>query len=411
MNLSVSPPRRVSDPGAPELRLDVAIVVAAAWLLAVAVAVRVGGGWGETAVIGAWMLVGELLTVQLDEGDAIPLSHGLMLPLAVVTGAAGVVLVVGSIVLLAAAVQTPRSLRRAATGVVMRVVSALAAWGAYRGVVGVTGVHRPATALAALVAAGAALLVVEVIIRRLHDESSFGRAGGYTAVLAIGASGILMALGLHGVDGRGAMGLWAIPVFAVPALSARWAFGRLHAIRRTYDQTVQVLSVVPEMGGRVRPGHSRRVADLALDMADLLEVPRGGAVDLERAALLHALGSVTLDDGQVQVMPTPEEVATATFGVLRDETRMSGPAGLVAGMAGEPVAADDQLAADILRVAAAYETFAGGDPARARSAFGALAGSPATSARGRSASGRGDHRVLAALARVVARRSAVGARG
>lgn len=410
MNLSVAPPRRLSDPGAPELRLDVAILVAAAWVLAVMVALRVGGAWGETAIIGAWMLVGELLTVQLDEGDAIPLSHGLMLPLAVVTDAAGVALVVGSIVLIAATVQTPRSVSRAATSVVTRVISALAAWGAYRSVVGVTGTHRPATVLAALVAAGAVLLVVEVAVRRLHDESSFGRAGGYTAVLAIGASGLLMALGLHGVDGRGAMGLWAIPVFAVPALSARWAFGRLHAIRRTYDQTVQVLSVVPEMGGRVRPGHSRRVADLALEMAALLEVPRRDAVDLERAALLHALGSVTLDDAQVRVMPTPEEVATATFGVLRDETRMSGPAGLVAGMAGEPVAADDQLAADILRLAAAYEALAGGDPSRARPAFSALAAS-APDPRGRHGSGRGDHRVLAALARVVAHRSTVGVRG
>lgn len=398
MNFSINPARRISDPGAPELRLDVTIVVGVAWLIALVVATQVGGQWGELAVLGAWMVVGELLAVQLMDGTSFSLATGLLLPLIVVTGPLGVAATAGAAAALAAPARRPRSIRVVGTNIATRVTSGLVACGAYRVVMRSTGGTGSAAMLGALVAAAGALFIVELGFRYADQREPLEKDGGYAAALAVGASGLLTAVGLRGIDGVGAMGLWAVPVFAVPALSARWAFGRLHAIRRTYDQTVDVLSAVPEMGGRVRPGHSKRVASLSLDIARLVELPRAAMVDLERAALLHALGSVTLDDEEGEAPATPAQIATATYEVLQDETPLSGPASLVAGIAGRPLVDGDQLAGEILRAATAYEALAGGDPTRWRAAVGVVT------------SGREcrDRRVLAALARVVSRRALAG---
>lgn len=400
MNISVVPPRHVGDPGAPRLRADTATVLAVAAAVALVAVLGPGGRVGDVAVLGACLVAAELLVVQLTDGSTLPLSLAVLFPLLVAVGPGWIALVTATAVVLAAPGRRPRAVSSVAADVASRTVAVLSGWSAHRGVTAAAGAARPVWVLAALAAASLAVLAVELVARRLRREGSFAAAGGYSAFFAVAASGILMAVAYDGVAGRGAIGLWGVPVFAVPALSARWAFGRLHAIHRTYDQTIHVLSVVPEMGGRVRPGHSRRVADLAVDVARMLDLPRASSVDLERAALLHALGSVTLEDPDAAGTPGPHELAGATAAVLRDEARMSGPAGLVARMAGEPVelSEDDRLASEILSAAAAYEHATGGDPTRARPALDILIAPPPG----------GDRRVLAALTRVVTRRGIPG---
>lgn len=402
MNISIAPPRRVGDPGAPRLRADVLGALSVAWGAAIATAVLSHGRWADLAVLGATLVGAELLEMQLTDGTSLPLSPALLLPVAVAGDPGPIALTVAFAAVLVTPTRRPVSFAAVAGTVAARLAAALAAWASYRAVTALAPADRPASVLGSLVVAATAVLIVELGVRRVRREESFAAAGGYSAFFAVAASGLLTAVGYAGVDGRGAMGLWSVPMFAVPALSARWAFGRLHAIRRTYDQTIHVLSAVPEMGGRVRPGHSRRVADLSLDVGRMLGLPRRALADLERAALLHALGSVTFDEADLApVPPPPRELAGATVGVLGDEEHLSRPAGLVAKMAGEPVDLheEDALAAEVLKMAAAYETVAGGDPSRARMAFEVA-----------SVPGGGDRRVVLALARVVTHRTLTGRR-
>lgn len=373
MNLSIGPPRKVSDPGAPLPRAAVAVPVVLGTATATAVALAVGGAWGALAVVGATLVVAEVLSVDLLDGTRLPLGDAVLLVLlTVATGPQYALVGAGAILL---ALPARHRFRGLAPAVSERAVVAGAAyvgwWAAGLG---------PGGRLVALGGGALAVLGAHLLVRRLRHDGSFRQAGGFAAWFAVSASGVLMALAVGGTDRTGgAMGLWGLVVFAVPLLATRWAFGRLRAIRNTYDQTIRMLSSIPEMGGRVRPGHARRVAALATAIGRELSLSRQTIDDLERAALLHALGHVTLDDPEVRDRPVrADEVARATADVLLDDAGLEQPAELVAAMArtGRPGAdptSDIYLAAHALRAAAAFEDLAGGDPARVRNALARLA--------------------------------------
>lgn len=373
MNFSVGPPRKVSDPGAPLPRAAVAIPVILATAVALITALTVGGPWGALAVVGTTLVVAELLCVDLLDGTHLPLGDAVLLVL--VTAATGpqyALVVVGAVLLALPARHRLRGLAGAASERVVVAGAAYAGWW----IVGLGAGGR----LTALGGGALAVLGAHLAFRRLRREGSFRAAGGFAAWFAISASGVLMALAVEGAERTGgAMGLWGLIVFSVPVLATRWAFGRLQAIRSTYDQTIRMLSSIPEMGGRVRPGHARRVAALATAIGRELNLSRPTMDDLERAALLHSLGHVTLDDPEVRDRPVrADEVARATADVLLHDAGLEQPAELVAAMArsGRPGAdptSEVYLAAHALRAAAAFEDVAGGDPARARTALDQMA--------------------------------------
>lgn len=373
MNVSIDAPRRVSDPGAPLPRPAVAIPVTLAWVTAVATAMFVGGGWGGVAVVGAALVVAELLTVELLDGTRLSLGDSVLLvALPVATGPEYALVVAGALLLVLPARRDPR---RAMTVTLRRAVVASAAYGGWS-LAGLGAGGR----LTALGGAALAVLGAHLLVRRLRNDGSFREAGGFAAWFAVSATGALMALAVEGTERTGGgMGSWGLIVFSVPVLATRWAFGRLRAIRSTYEQTIRMLSSIPEMGGRVRPGHAKRVAALATALGRELGLSRETVVDLERAALLHSLGHVTLDDPEVRDRPVrADEVARATADVLLQDTGLEQPAELVAAMArsGRPdpdPTSDGYLAAHVLRAAAAFEETAGGDPSRTRLAVASMA--------------------------------------
>lgn len=407
LHLSVAPPRRVSDPGAPRLRADVTAILLAAVGGAVATAWAAGDAWVEVAAIGAAIVVAELLAVRLADGTQLPLSYALAFPLSVVTAPAPAAATVCAATLLAAFAQRERPALDRARSVFERTLAAMSVVAVVQAVPGVLPMTDTGSRLVSLLAGALALLVVELGLRHARGDGSFRAARGHGALFAVAASGVLMGAGYLGSDTGPAMGAWGLGVFAVPALAARWAYGRLHAIGRTYDQTIRVLSVIPEMGGRVKPGHSERVRELCLEVGRIMGLSRLALDDLERAALLHALGHVTLDDSPpTGGAPTvTREVAGATVGVLEDGITLARPAGIVARMADVSIPvppgpetsladAEERLAAEVLKAVTAYEDLAGGDPTLARPALQYVA-----SARGCV----DDRRVVAALARAVTR--------
>ena len=79
---------------------------------------------------------------------------------------------------------------------------------------------------------------------------------GRSADLALVTGGMLMSVGYRGIGGLEGMGLWGPLLFSIPLLAAWYSFERLASIRRTYEQTISALSVVPELAGLVRAGHA-----------------------------------------------------------------------------------------------------------------------------------------------------------
>jgi hypothetical protein len=183
---------------------------------------------------------------------------------------------------------------------VARNAVAAATLGAYRATADLLD-HKETVAavLTALGAAAVAQLLADLALRSVLRLGRSLSARGRLAWLAVASSGMLMAIGYRGVDGKGDVGIWGPLLFATPLLAAWYAFERLDAATLAYRQTIESLAMAPEMGGLVPPGHAQRVAALAVAMGDQLGLTPDAVNDLEMAALLHHLGEVTLDDPEV----------------------------------------------------------------------------------------------------------------
>ncbi|MGE0819997.1 MAG: HD-GYP domain-containing protein [Candidatus Nanopelagicales bacterium] len=134
---------------------------------------------------------------------------------------------------------------------------------------------------------------------------------------AIAATGILVALSYP------KMGLWALPVFAVPLLLTQFSFRRYATIQATYLQTIRSLSKVTEVGGYTETGHSRRVSRLAVTVGREMGLSQRDLDDLEYAALMHDIGQLSLSDpipGGATTMVSPldqRQIAELGAGIIR----------------------------------------------------------------------------------------------
>jgi hypothetical protein len=107
---------------------------------------------------------------------------------------------------------------------------------------------------------------------------------------ALAVSGVLIAIAAK------PLGLVALPLFLVPVVLSQFAFRRYVGIRATYGQSIRTLSRITDLAGYTHPGHSERVAELAVAMGAELGIAGRELLDLEYAALLHDLGQVALSE-------------------------------------------------------------------------------------------------------------------
>lgn len=360
------------------------------------------GRTGSLVLLGAGVVLGEILVMRLEDGSGVPLSYAVMLVLGASFPAASVIAVVvpaECVAFFVAGVQ--RSRRRRLVVVVFRVLAAAAALGAYQGVrTAVGGKETLVVLLVALAAASAALLILHEVSRYASTLSTSFDSRGRTAWLAITSSGMLMAIGYRGVDGGTSVGIWGPLLFSIPLLAAWYAFDRLDSASRTHRQTIEALALAPELGGLVRAGHATRVAATALAIGRELGLSAEDLEHLDTASLLHHLGEVILDDpSHVGAPNSPGHVAAVTAGMLREIPRLA-PAGDI--VAGEPLAHHRagseglpayHLPSQVLKVASAFDDLTAGDEARRAHAVEALYSGPGYVY---------DTRVLDALERVLA---------
>jgi hypothetical protein len=182
---------------------------------------------------------------------------------------------------------------------------------------------------------------------------------------AIGATGVLIALAAE------VMGYWALLLFALPLLVAQFSFRRYASIRATYDQTIQALSRVTEVGGYTETGHAQRVAQLSVAVGREMGLSEGDIKDLRYGALMHDIGQLSLTDpisgGATSLIARDEQRRIAEYGaeVIR-QSGMDRVAHIVEQQTepfrrpGQPFDANIPVASRIIRVANAYDDFAGG---------------------------------------------------
>lgn len=115
----------------------------------------------------------------------------------------------------------------------------------------------------------------------------------FNVFVALWAAGALFGLAYE------AIGWWAVGVAALPYLFTDGAFRRLHAAKKTYAQMMRALAQIPEVGGHTQIGHAHRTAALAAEVAIEMGLGPGETETVELAALMHAIGRVTLNEPNI----------------------------------------------------------------------------------------------------------------
>ena len=351
-------------------RLAVVVVLGAA-LAAVAELVDPGGAWASLVVLGGALVAGELLLLHPADRAALPLSYAVVLVLLRAGTAEQFAITVIGAEAVAYLLRSEATVTRRVEVTVTRLAAAAAALAVYHFVLeGATGADERTAVMLALAAAGIAEIVADDLAGMLWARRLRIATHGRSADLALVASGMLMSVGFRGIGSVEGMGLWGALLFSIPLLAAWYSFERLASIRRTYEQTIAALSVVPELAGLAREGHAERVADLSLRLGGELGLGRQDLEYLRTAALLHHLGHLCLDDPDVRGRPIePSEVTDKGAEILR-QTEYLRPAG-------DLLASNTpSLASQVLRVASAYDELTAGDESFASAAVEALYSGP-----------------------------------
>jgi hypothetical protein len=353
-----------------------------------------GGASTGLAVLGAGVLGGELFELKPARRAALPLSYAVMLVLVRAGTPAEFLVTVAAAEVVAFLLRPERSTWDRIWVTARRMAAAVAALGTYHAVAdAMRPGHETWGVLVALGAAGLAEVLVDDLLHVVRARHFYLSTHGRSADLALITSGMLMSVGYDAVSGE-SLGLWGPLLFSIPLLAAWYSFERLASIRRTYEQTIGALSVVPELAGLARTGHAGRVAELSVRLGRELHLPASELEYLRAAALLHHLGHLCLDDPVVRGRPIePSEVTDKGAEILR-ETDYLRPAG-------DLLASDTaSIGGQILRVASAFDELTAGDAAFNDAAIEALYSGPGYVY---------DARVLDALERVAVRPAAVDA--
>jgi len=330
-----------------------------------------GGSTTALAVLGAAVVGGELFLLQPAERAALPLSYAVILVLIRAASPSEFLVTVVAAEAVAFVLRPEPSMWDRIWVTARRLAAAVAALGAYHGIVDLIGDEGGRwVALIALAAAGIAEVLVDDLLHVVRARRFYLSTRGRSADLALITSGMLMSVGLNGVDGHQSIGLWGPLLFSIPLLAAWYSFERLASIRRTYEQTIGALSVVPELAGLVREGHAVRVADLSVRLGRELRLAGPDLEHLRAAALLHHLGHLCLDDPEVRGRAIePSEVMDKGAEILRQTDYLC--------PAGDLLASDTaSLGGQILRVASAYDELTGGDDSFSDAAIEALYSGP-----------------------------------
>jgi hypothetical protein len=316
-------------------------------------------------LVALGVLVGVTLTlhIQLPRGGSIPMGHAVVIAVAFQLSAAPFVLVCASALAAAIVVSGARrrdewSGRDAAVAVLGMAAAGLAAVAVHRHLPVRSSDGWAQAALLGVMAIGSAHVAVDLALGRRSAAWSWRAAAPVYAALISSAALIAMATG------------WLLVFAALPLMITWYSFERYAAARRTYEQTIQALGIVPELAGHVAIGHGERTAAYVRALAVALDLAPEKREHVIVAARLHHVGHVAVPDCE-ETRPAIEDsiVATASARILRLSGFLPEIADLVEALAAPR--ADDAVVA-LLRVASAFDDLVGEDADRARGALAIL---------------------------------------
>jgi hypothetical protein len=210
--------------------------------------------------------------------------------------------------------------------------------------------------------------------RRLHTDVRVGPvAAGWLVYVALLCGAALLAIAYD-------QGPWTAVVAASPLLLTRFSFQRYSLARRTYDQTIQALAIVPELAGHASIGHGERTGAYAELIADEMRLDGTAARRLTIASRLHHIGHLSLPDMDADGVGAPNfaEVSWLGGGILRETKFLAEVAELLEAGAladlGQRPARHLAIETAVLQVASDFDDYVGDDPARVDDALALVAG-------------------------------------
>lgn len=124
---------------------------------------------------------------------------------------------------------------------------------------------------------------------RLRDEIA-KKFWTITYLILLAPIGVLLA-GLYNWQG-----IFPIILFWGPILFARRAFEQSVQAKQTFQETILAFSLAVEAKDPYTNGHSHRVAEIAVGIANQMRIPKANIEALQSAAILHDIGKIGVRD-------------------------------------------------------------------------------------------------------------------
>ena len=283
----------------------------ASGVLIVAILAVFGGFHGvELAALTVVTAVSLLLDVHLPQGGSVPLGYAVLIALAYLLPGGDYLLVVLFSVLLALPVLNHRlgALGTGTTGLRWLLAALTAGVTAHLVAgLGLGGDHNTKI-LVCVVLGGVSFLTADLLTARFASvpgEERVNAGSAWPVYVTLLSAAALLALADRFEHGGSTGSPWLSAIAFCPLLITRFSFERYAQASSTYRQTIQALSIVPEVAGMSRPGHGERTAVYAATLADELGVVGEDRERVITAARLHRIGFICLDDEEEEA---PESV-------------------------------------------------------------------------------------------------------
>ena len=134
------------------------------------------------------------------------------------------------------------------------------------------------------------ILLMTIIEKGSFKEVLTSHFWAIRNMLAIAPLGVIIALAFLN------FGKFAVILFFVPLLLARYSFKLYMDMRHIYFETIKALSNAMEAKDKYTNGHSYRVADYAVGIADQMNLSSNRVDQVRTAAILHDIGKIGIAD-------------------------------------------------------------------------------------------------------------------
>jgi hypothetical protein len=359
-------------------RVDAAVLRgsmrSAAVALATAAVLAFVEGWSGVGhlTLAAVVAIGMLLDVDLPQGGSVPMGHALVMGLAYAMPSDEFALVTALGLLLCLPVLARRhgsdTAARRTFGFLLAASASGAVGAGFRWALP-AGVdpYAPKAALLGLLLGGIGYLAVDLLVSLRHTTAERRSLADWQVYVSLLCAAALLGMAYH-------EGWWMLLFAALPLLMTRFSFQRYSTARRTYQQTIQALAIVPELAGHAPLGHGERTAAYAGALATEMGVEGAARERLLTAARLHHIGHISIPEyGQGDDTADGGAVGRAGADMLRETGFLAPVADLVETVGRPPEPGEDDVAATIVRIATAFDELVLESPERGPGALALLA--------------------------------------